>query len=707
MKAALTAATLALCAGAVGTGWRARAQDAASPDAGVRPASPSIQPSPPPADAAPAHGGWLRRKAAAAPVLALPGPAAGARLAPGAPIPPVELEAFVDGVVRDSMQEDHIPGVVVSIVQNGQVVLKKGYGSASFTPRRAVDPDRTLFRLGELSSSFTWVAVLKEVERSHMRLDAPINLYLPEKLQVRDQGYAEPVRLRDLFDHASGFEDRALGRIYERDPQRVRPLEVYLRQERPRRVLAPGLRAEYSDYDAALAGEALTQVTGQPYEDLIESEILRPLGLGHTSFREPRPALPGLPAPLPASLAQAMAQGFRWNGVALRPSPFAYAGQIAPAASASSTAADMARYMTLMLGGGSLDGQVIYGPATAQAQRTILLSAAPGLPSWTYGLIRQRLPGGVEAVGMDGSDLSSHAGMTIAPALGLGVFVAGNSETAGSLVRRLPVLVTEHFFASPPSGPSPTSADARALSRAYDGHYLSEQRRYGGLEKFIDLLTRQTVVETQSDGLLVIRAPDGAGVWAQNGPAGRFVAPDRALTSAFELRNGRAVRWFSPTGRQSFARVGWFEQPRGLSILAAAALIASLATLIGLFVRDRRDFRQTTIQRRASALQTTSAALWLLASLALAIWSWGALTDRAQAFFDWPGGFILIASACALVAALASLGQLLLLPAVWRGGRRLDSWTTGRKLTFTATVVLFAAFSSVLALWGALEPWNS
>jgi CubicO group peptidase (beta-lactamase class C family) len=603
------------------------------------------------------------------------------------------------------MQDDHIPGVAVSVVQNGQVLLNKGYGFASIDPRRTVDPANTMFRLGDLSAAFTWLAVLKEVERSHMRLDAPINLYLPEKLQVRDQGYAEPVRLRDLMDHASGFEERALGRLYERDPGRVRALEVYLRQERPRRVVAPGLRAEYSDYDAALAGEALTQVTGQPYENLIEAEILRPAGLNRTTFREPRPAIPGLPAPMPSGLAQNLAQGFRWNGVSEQARAFAYAGQIAPAASASSTAADMARYMTLLLGGGSLDGQ-IFGPATAQAQRAMLMSAAPGLPGWTYGLIRQPLPGGIDGFGLDGSDLSSHAGMITVPALGLGVFVAANSETAGSLVRRLPLLLIQHFFPSA-SGPPPAQADPKMLGRIYAGHYLSEQRRYGGLEKFVDLLTRQTTVEAQSDGLLVIRAPDDSGVWVQNGQTGRFVDPDRGLASAFEIKNGRAVRWFSPTASQSFVRVGFFEQPAGLAVLTAATLIASVAALIGLFVRDRRDFRQTTIQSRASALQTTAAVLWIVAMLAFTAWGSGALADHAQAFFNWPGVFILMASACALVAALASVGQLLMLPAVWRGGRRLDSWTTGRKVTFTVTVALFVLFSSMLAAWGALEPWNS
>jgi hypothetical protein len=59
------------------------------------------------------------------------------------------------------------------------------------------------------------------------------------------------------------------------------------------------------------------------------------------------------------------------------------------------------------------------------------------------------------------------------------------------------------------------------------------------------------------------------------------------------------------------------------------------------------------------------------------------------------------------VASVLSVANLVLLPLVWRGGRRVDSWTLGRKLRFTATALIFAAFSLVLALWGAIYPWAS
>ena len=49
--------------------------------------------------------------------------------------------------------------------------------------------------------------------------------------------------------------------------------------------------------------------------------------------------------------------------------------------------------------------------------------------------------------------------------------------------------------------------------------------------------------------------------------------------------------------------------------------------------------------------------------------------------------------------------MIVLTPFVWRGGRRVDSFTQGRKLRFTFTAVVFLAFSIVLATRGAIFPW--
>jgi CubicO group peptidase (beta-lactamase class C family) len=630
-----------------------------------------------------------------------------ARLQPGAPIPAAELEAFIDGVMRQAMSDEHIPGVTLAVVQNGQTVLKKGYGYASLTPPRAVDPDHTLFRLGSISKLFTWIAVMKEVERGHMRLDAPVNLYLPERLQVRDQGYQRQVLLRDLMTHSPGFEDRALGRLFERDPGRVRPLALYLRQEKPRRVRAAGVMPEYSNYGAALAGEAVSQAAGRPYEDLIEAEILRPLALSHTTFREPYPADPALPTPMPAALAQNVSQGFRWAGAVYEARPFEYISQLAPAGSISSTADDMARFMRLILANGTLDGAAIYNAQTAQAFRTVLQRTGPGIDGWAYGFMARRLPGGFQSFGHEGQTLSFRSNLVTVPALDLGVFVAGNSETAADLVERLPGLIVERFYAPPPPAAPPPSPELAAARAAYAGDYLTEKRRYGGLEQFISLLTGVAHVDVTRDGRLVVRSADGGGVWAPSGAPGEFRSLDGTRTAGFQMANGVAVRWLPPSGTQTFQRIGALWQASTMGSLAAAALIASAATLIGIATRDRLQFRQTPTQGGASALQTSTAVLWFVAAGAFAAWALRARVDTAYAFFYWPGPWIVLASASALVAAMGSLLQVALLPGIWRGGRRVDSWTAGRKLRFTCTSLIFLAFSSLLLLWGALEPWSS
>ncbi len=668
---------------------------------------------PPPASDSPAEtptpNAWARPEPAAAAPAPPPPPPATARLKPSEPIPPAELEAFLDGVIRQAMTDDHIPGVTLSVVQGGQTVLQKGYGYASLTPARPVDADRTLFRVGSISKLFTWIAVMKEVERGHMRLDAPINLYLPEQLQVKDQGYARQVQLRDLMTHSAGFEDRAMGRLFERDPGRVRPLMLYLRQEKPRRARPAGLMPEYSNYGAALAGEAVSQVAGRPYEDLIEGEILRPLGMGHTSFREPYPADPALPTPMSPALAREVSEGFLWSGADYEARPFEYISQIAPAGSASSTAGDMARFMRLILGNGTLDGAVVYDPQTAQDFRTTLRRTGPGIDGWAYGFMARRLPGGFDSFGHEGQTLSFRSNLVTVPALNLGVFVSANSETATDLVERLPGLIVARFYAPPapqPPAGSPELANARA---AYAGDYLTEKRRFGGLEQFIALLVGVAHIDVTPTGRLVVSAANGggSGVWAPTETPGVFRSLDGAQTAGFQMADGVAVRWLPPSGMETFQRIGPLWRVSTLAALAALALIASAATLIGIVTRDRAQFRQTPTQSGASALQTSTAVLWFVASGAFSAWGLHARSDAAYAFFYWPGPWVMLASASALVAAMFSVLQLVLLPGIWRGGRRVDSWTAGRKLSFTGTTLIFMAFSILLLLWGALEPWSS
>ncbi len=697
---------LALAA-AMGLGARSLAQvptalthpaaSSAPPPAAAKPVPAPAKPRPKPAVQA------VAKPTQAAPAAPLPAQVAGARLAPGTPIPPTELEAFVDGVVRQAMTSRHIAGVAVSVVQGGQVVLDKGYGFAG--PGRAVDPNTTLFRVGSISKTFTWIALMKEVEAGRMRLDSPINLYLPEPLQIRDQGFKRPIYVRDLMTHSAGFEDRALGQMFEDDPARVRPLADYLREERPRRVREPGVVSVYSNYGAMLAGEAVAYVDGHPYQDLIDAEILGPLGMAHTSAREPYPARAELPRPMPAALAGDLSTGYRWAGGSYRPQAFEYVTQGAPAGAVSSTAGDMARYMLMILNGGRLDAASVYGPDTAKGFRTTLQASAPRVNGWDNGFMEFALPGGFRGQGHGGDTLWFHSMMLTVPDLNLGVFVTTNTDTGPELTTELPQAIVGRFYAAPPVSPRPGVASLVDDRAVYAGTYLDDRRPYHGLEKFVFTLIGQASLAVTADGRLLTPGGGGEQAWVPDGPPGHFVRVDGPETMAFKIDNGRAVRWYTASGATAFDRIGPLYQARVLGLVAALAALASIATLVGLAVRDTRESRQTPTQARASLVQTTISLLWLVAMASFAAWAAGA-GDLGKIMYGWPGPLVLMASACALVAALLTLLALVMTPVVWRGGRRLDSWTIGRKLRFTATTLIFVAFSLQLLMWGALAPWS-
>ncbi len=678
------------------------------PDIAAAPAAPIPYQALGTQDAAPAGETGARPrfhlKGASAPPAAAAASGATARLAPTDPLPAAELETFVDGVTREAMARDHIAGVTVSVVQNGQVVLQKGYGVASLSPWRAVDPQRTLFRLGPLSRIFTWILVMDQVQQGHMRLDGPANLYLPERLRLPDQGLAHPIRVLDLINQTDGLEVRELGQSFERDPARVRPMSQYLAQEHPRRARDPGGSVVQSDYGAALAGAAVAEVSGRPFEALADDKILKPLGLTHTSFAEPYPARAGLPPPLDPGLAADLSDTYDWTKEGLSRAPFAFMSQRAPSGSASATAADMGRFMELLLAGGALDGHRVYGSATAQ-----VLAARDPTPvaAWRHGLGEIPLPGGVMGIGLAGGALTSAASLTLAPSLNLGVFIAANTDTGGRLTRDLTGEIVRRFYAPPP-GPPPTGSGLLAIRDDLDGVYLNDRRAFAGLEGFVDHLLKAATVKVADDQHLVVRVSGEPETYVQGGDvaSGQLRQSDGPGVLTFSPADSEAQRMIPPSGETVFERAGLLDQVRTLAAFSLVIALVSLSALADVPATARPSFRESNSQGRARWLQVTQSLLWLIALILFGAW-WLGAGDTVSRMYGWPGLPLIIASSCALVATALSVPILLFTPFVWRGGRRVESWSSGRKLTFTLTSLIFVAYGALLAYWGALAPWSA
>lgn len=641
-------------------------------------------------------GGWL---AAALTLLCgcvqaqAPGPAVVAP--PEAPVAaaldPVDLAAYVDGVVAAYRRRLGIEGVVVAVVDRDKPLLLRGYGLAGHQPARAADPADTLFRIGSVSKTFTYLEALRLVEAGKLKLDAPVNDYLPPALHLPEDGYG-PVLLRHLFTHTAGFEDSALGHLFAATPETAVSLQDYLAAHRPARVREPGGHAVYSNYSVALLGAVIAQVEGGVYENLIERDLLQPLGMASSTFREPLAAAD--PRRSPESLRPRWSSGFDYAAGGFTPQPFEYIAQVAPAGAMSATAADMERFLRLLLNRGELDGQRILPAAVFdRLERDPLVRNAPDATGFAYGFFRRRY-GEVVSVEHGGATLYFHSNLVAVPELGFGVFVSTNTGTGRRLAAELPQLLIERYFAKarPPALPAPP-ADFAERGREYAGTYLGERRNYRGFEKL--LVSSNVQIGQSADGYLTLSNGEDTTRWVWE-KADVFRALQGSDRLAFLRDGGGAVSGFvAPGGHDVFDRVGLFGNKNLAFPLIALAALSAAGVLFGLWQRRRAAGAAPAIY--AARWLGLAAVAWLVFALLFGL-SLAQLGDEAVAIFHYPSGLLRLTLWLTPLLLLLSAGQLLQLRRAWAA----PDWSRWRKLRHTAAVAVFLLAGAVLWQWNAL-----
>lgn len=91
------------------------------------------------------------------------------------PIDPAELESFLDDYLVGQMEEHHIPGVVFTMVKDGEVFFSKGYGYADLETQTPFDPEQTVLITASLAKVFAAVGVLQLNERGLIDMHVPLS----------------------------------------------------------------------------------------------------------------------------------------------------------------------------------------------------------------------------------------------------------------------------------------------------------------------------------------------------------------------------------------------------------------------------------------------------------------------------------------------------------------------------------------------------
>jgi CubicO group peptidase (beta-lactamase class C family) len=173
------------------------------------------------------------------------------------------------------------PGCALAVIQDGEIVHKRGYGMADLERDVSLSP-HSVFDLGSTSKQFVAMCILLLAEQGKLSLDDDIRCYIPEM-----PDYGELVTLRHLVHHTSGIRDylelmTLCGIRLDNDYYEGEIIALLARQKELN--FRPGEEYLYSNSGYFLLGEIIKRVAGQSLNDFACEQIFQPLGMGHTRF---------------------------------------------------------------------------------------------------------------------------------------------------------------------------------------------------------------------------------------------------------------------------------------------------------------------------------------------------------------------------------------------------------------------------------------
>lgn len=187
----------------------------------------------------------------------------------------------VDCAILEAMAEGVFPGAVVLIRRNGHTLKSRAYGYSALyrdCATRLEDPIParvdTIYDLASVTKLFVATAAMRLWERGELDLDAPVQEYLPEY-----RGRSVPFSARHLLTHTAGFTAHVPYYTMGSTPAERLAVLLGTVPESP-----PGTRCLYSDVGMMLLGVVLERLRGQPLEQIVAHEVLRPLGLRDTGY---------------------------------------------------------------------------------------------------------------------------------------------------------------------------------------------------------------------------------------------------------------------------------------------------------------------------------------------------------------------------------------------------------------------------------------
>ncbi len=596
----------------------------------------------------------------------------------------VELRGQIEKILADTKT----PGVSVAIVHRDGSEWVAGVGLADVAARRPATA-QTLFRIGSTSKAFVSLSVLELVREGKLTLDTPLRQVAPEIAFSNRWEATDPVRIVDLLEHTTGWDD-----IHLRDYAKQAPPEWTTRQGldycRSSRVSRwpPGTRTAYCNDGPAVAAYVVEKLTGERFEDFVRERFFVPIGMQTATYFQPR----GVPA----------TELYRPDGK----TPFPYWNILIRAAgSINASAEDMAAYVRFYLDRGTVDGREIMPASDLDRMETPTrdwaardgLAAGYGLSNyWSVheGFVYHGHNGGVDG-GLTEMAYLKDAGVGYSFSIN-----SGSADAFKRIGKAIRAYITRDLEAPALPAAAPLPADAAAWA----GWYEPDSPR---VEMFHFLERLLGLARVRFAGGKLVLAPLLGSSQSYVAVRGRQFRRERTKEPSDPVAT---LLLFSPEGAGRFVQAGagmetWRRIPTALALaelvltggfvlaLVSVVLYLPFWLIAGMWKRRRRP------AERALRLWPLAAVASLLATVGIFQAASADVITRLGNLTVYSGGLFL----ATLAYAVATVASLLVLrrgrgEGVRRGFRR-----------YSAFVVLALAVAALyLAWWGVigLRTWG-
>ena len=602
-------------------------------------------------------------------------------------LPPPRTIPELEAKIRQVLERTHTPAVGITLVTRDSVLWVAGIGKADVASGRDATPE-TLFRIGSTSKAFVSLMVLLEEQAGKLKLDDPVKQRAPEIAFKNRWEATDPVRIVNLLEHTTGWDDLAPRDYASNDstPLTLRQGLDFTPRTRTSRW-RPGTRVAYCNSGPPVAAYIVEKIEGKPFETLVHDRLFVPIGMTTATYFRPAPDQQ------PATLYHADGK---------RPFPYWYILE-RPAGAINASARDMAAYVRFLLNRGAVRGKQIVPRAAIERMELpqSALTARAGLPVG-YGLSLGTYvsDSGFEWVGHDGGVSGGITIMGYRPDAGVGFTFMINSGN-GTAVRQIDRLVRGYLTRNAVPLAPPPRASLSPLARAATGWYVADNPRVQDFY-FLERLLALARVRANDSALIVApllgEATTYLPVTATLFRERRDPVPTLALVNDSLDGRPHAIEQMGYLLPRSLVRtsasVVWLE-----FLTTVAFLIASVGTMLFALVWiPRRWFGRL---RGAPHLWVRGWPLIATLSLALAVVLLLVSADDPIARFGAPTLWSIGIFLCTLCFPVASVAGFVLV-------RRAPPAELGRATRTYALVAssLNVIASAYLAWWGMLG-WRS